>query len=146
MKLHLSVFACLLLAACAPPRNAVIVRDDDLDPKGAMNQLELAPWRGVVGHSMYAPASDAPVESYRLRGSGRKSWVLEHWGAPDETFRDKGTEYHVYNKRSKQAPRYEFQEERYVKLGYRHDKLVSIEAYFSRCPQAYQGPVYVLPK
>ncbi len=124
----------------------MIVRDDDLDPKGAMNQLTLNSWRGGVMHAMYPPMSDAPLRKYRWNGSGRKSWVLEHWGAPDETFRDKGTEYHVYNKRSKAAPDYDLQDDHYVKLGYRHDKLVSIEAYFSRCPQAYQGPVYVLPK
>jgi hypothetical protein len=136
----------ILVAGCFPKRNALIVRDDDLNPHGAQNQLELGPVRGWVGHRFYASASNEPESYYRDMGSGRKSWVIEHWGDPDEVFRDRGIEYHVYNKRSKQAPQYADQQARYVKLGYRHDKLVSIEVFFSNCPKAWQGPVHVLPK
>ena len=56
------------------------------------------------------------------------------------------TVYLFYEKRSKEAPDYYMQKERYVKLGYNHGKLVSIAAYFPNCPSYMKGPVYVLPK
>jgi len=146
MKKFICVFVSLLHFGCLAQRNALFIRDENLNPNGAQNQLELAPSRGTVGHGMYPPESQEPEKYYRMMGSGRKSWVLEHWGNPNEIFWNNGTEYHVYNKRSREAPRYAFQEDRYVKLGYRRDRLVSIEAYFTNCPKGWRGPVYVLPK
>lgn len=135
-----------VIASCAPARNGLIIRDDDLNPVGACNQLELGNARGMLGHGIYPPGSDEPSWYFENMGSGKKSWVLENWGEPDERSSANGIEYLVYTKRSRSAPRYGLQEEGYVKLGFRGRRMVMIEAWFPNCPPYMEGPVHTLPK
>jgi hypothetical protein len=121
--------------------------DDRLNPVGAENQLEMSKHRGSVGHSSYPRGSKAPKRYWKLMGNGRRSWVLENWGAPDEVRKLGGRrEILIYTKRSKEAQGYQFQDDGHVELTYEGERLVSIKAHFPNCPAYMKGPVYVLPK
>jgi hypothetical protein len=145
--LMLSSVAAALFPSCFPSRNAVYILDDDLNPNGAQNQLELSEHRGSIGHCSYPSGSKEPFRYWKTMGNGRKSWVLTKWGAPDETRKlPGGRETLIYTKRSKQVPGYQFQADGHIELTYQGENLLSIKAHFPNCPAYMKGPVYVLPK
>lgn len=114
---------------------------------GAQNQLDLSKHRGSIGHRSYPRGSKEPLRDWKVMGNGRKSWVLQNWGTPDEVRQlAGGKEVLIYKKRSKDAPGYQFQDDGHVELTYEGERLVSIKAHFPNCPPYMNGPVYVLPK
>lgn len=140
-----------LLSRCTSlqPKNSAVVIDDNMDPYGSSNQLDLSKWRGEVGHRSFncKDFPEAAVPYYdRVRC---KSWILENWGPPDAIERKNGVEYLIFNKKNKEAPHYDMQFYgglNPVKLGYRNNRLVYIEAYFPDNPGWIKGPVFRLPK
>lgn len=139
------------LTQCASfrPKNPSVVIDDDMNPHGASNQLDFHSWRGEVGHRSLNTKDfpDAAVPYYERIKS--KSWIIENWGPPDQVEKVGNTEYLIFNKKNKSAPYYSMQfcnGLNPVKVGYRNNKLVYIEAYFPDNPGWIIGPVFRLPK
>ena len=151
MKLYYTTIALCLLTQCISfqAKNPATIIDDDMNPYGASEQLDLHSWRGEVGHGSYNTKDfpNAAVLYYdRIKD---KSWILQNWGPPDQIERVGNTEYLIFNKKNKSAPNYSMQfcnGLNPVKVGYRNNKLVYIEAYFPDNPGWIKGPVFRLPK
>lgn len=153
MKIQFAICAISLpfLSQCISlqPKNPSVVIDDNMNPHGASNQLMLSKWRGEVGHISINVKDfpNATVPDYDMVKN--KSWVLQNWGYPDKIQQKNGFEYLIYNKKSKSAPHYDMQFYgglNPVKVGYRNDQLVYIEAYFPDNPGWIKGPIFRLPK
>lgn len=137
------------ITGCSTKFNPITIVDDSLSPIGCKNQLVLLPDRGEIGHYSYPEKSSEPLEEYRRSGSGAKRWLLNNCGQPDYSYSESGTDYLVYERRSKDFPNYNMQYmsgERQVKLGYRNDKLVYISAVSKNYGKHMKWPVYVLPR
>ncbi len=153
MKIQYAICAISLpfLSQCISlqPKNPSIVIDDNMNPYGASQQLDFSSWRGEVGHRSLNSKDfpDAAVPYYdRIKN---KSWILQNWGSPDEIQKKNGIEYLIFSKKSKSAPHYDMQfcnGLNPVKLGYRNNQLVYIEAYFPDNPGWIKGPIFRLPK
>jgi hypothetical protein len=150
------ILACVLflqLASCGINSNYVYLIDRNPEPNGQANHLELIEYRGGYGMVSYdtmanKDSSHVKMDRERFRKeNGSKKWILENWGDPDSIQIEGNITYYTYSKKSKSAPHYDKQfmfSERPVKLGFREERLVEIQAYFS--DRGYKGQqVVVLP-
>lgn len=127
----------------------IVVIDNDTDPDGAVNQLELLNSRGSVGLNIFNPETDRAERRRYYESYCSKRWIVENWGDPDESYRKGGIDYFIYKKRDPKAPRYQMQYlsgESPVKLGYKGNILVYIESYFGN-KKFFKGEnPYILPR
>lgn len=143
----------LTLASCGLESRYVYLIDRNPMPNGQANHLELIEYRGGYGMVSYdtmanKDSSHVKIDRERFRKeNGSKKWILENWGDPDSIQIEGNVTYYTYSKKSKTAPHYDKQfmfGERPVKLGFRGERLVEIQAYFS--DRGYRGQqVVVLP-
>jgi hypothetical protein len=143
----------LQLTSCGIKSNYVYLIDRNPEPIGQANHLELIEYRGSYGMVSYdtmanKDSSHVRIDRERFRKeNGSKKWILENWGTPDSSQIEGGVTYYTYSQKSKLAPNYDKQfmfTERPVKLGFRGERLVEIQAYFS--DRGYKGQqVVVLP-
>lgn len=83
-------------------------------------------------------------EQFRTE-NGSKKWITSNWGHPDFIEESGSITFYNYTKKSKSAPNYKKQfvlGERPVKLGFKGDRLVEIQAYFS--DRGYKGQKMVI--
>ena len=151
LRLLLIITFIIILTNCNYyiQKNPSIIIDNNMKPYGASQQLMPTKWRGEVGlittNVREFPNETAP--DYDMVKN--KSWIVDNWGLPDETKRKNGIDYLIYNKKNKNAPHYDMQfcnGLNPVKVGYKNNKLVYIEAFFPNNPSWIKGPVYYLPK
>jgi|688.fasta_scaffold266075_2 hypothetical protein len=143
----------LLLASCGINSNYVYLIDRNPAPNGQANRLVLNSWRGDYGMVSSATNHNPNDLKFKIdrerfrKENGSKKWILENWGTPDSSQIEGGVTYYTYSQKSKLAPNYDKQfmfGERPVKLGFRGERLVEIQAYFS--DRGYKGQqVVVLP-
>lgn len=141
----------ILVSSCASNSSYVYMIDHDPYPHGQPNHLELNPWRGdygMVSYGLNQNSDDMEMrfnkEHFRTE-NGSKKWIVSNWGQPDFIEESGSITFYNYTKKSKAAPNYKKQfvfGERPVKLGFRGDRLVEIQAYFS--DRGYKGQKVVI--
>ena len=141
----------IFVNACGTNSNYVYMIDRNPAPVGQANHLVLNPWigdYGIVSCSLNKNGHDLKFyydqEHFRTE-NGSKKWIVANWGQPDFIEKSGNITFYNYTKKNRGAPNYKKQfifGERPVKLGFRGDRLVEIQAYFS--DRGYKGQKVVI--
>ena len=147
----MKIFNILLLfiTSCSLylPGAEIRVIDNNLNPEGSRNQLDLLPGRGNYTYGITIRDEKYAMEIERM--TQQKKWMHEHWGEPNKIYTQNGIQYLIYDKKSKLAPNYGLQfayGEKSIKLGYKNNILVRVEAYFQDRPGFGGKNPYILPR
>ena len=141
----------ILVNSCGNNYSYVYMIDRDPYPHGQPNHLELNSWRGgygMVSFGLNQNSNDKFMRIYQEQfknQNGSKKWITANWGQPNSIEKSKGMTYYHYTKKSKLASAYHMQadlEKLPVKLGFKGDRLVEIQAYFS--DRGYKGKKLVI--